>query len=169
MVLKRFYLLFICLQSASLFAGIAEADVSAAYSKKVLVKRSLASACKSQRSLSGGEIWKSRQSPHIPTSDRRKFSTALIYTRSARAPSGSCLSVLDSKGKEIHKLGIYARGESLYSARFYGGAGCGDAKSPSTIAALAKRNTGNTNVYIDTGSVCLKIPDPRQCYNSVGC
>lgn len=131
--------------------------------------RTLAQQCKFQRGLSRGEIYKSRQSPHIPSFDRRKNSTALIYLRSARAASGSCLNVYDKAGNLVHKMGVYARGESLYSARFYGGSGCGDAKSPSTIASLAKRNTKSTEVYIDTGTVCLKIPNPTSCINSVGC
>ena len=133
------------------------------------VKKGLASVCTSQRSPAGGEIWKSRQSPHIPSSDRRKNSTALIYLRSVRPPANSCLSVVDGKGNVIHRLGVYARGESLYSARFYGGSGCGDGKTPGTVASIAKRNTKSTAVYIDVGSVCIKIANPQQCYNSVGC
>lgn len=133
------------------------------------VRASLKSQCKTQRPLARGEIWKSRQSPHIPSSDRRKNSSALIYLRSARPPAGGCLNVLDSSGRVVHKLGVYARGEALYSARFYGGSGCGDGKSPSAVASLAKRNTGKTAVYVDIGSVCLAIPDPGKCYNSIGC
>lgn len=133
------------------------------------VKKGLASFCTSQRAPSSGEIWKARQSPHIPSFDRRKTSTALIYLRSVRPPSNSCLSVVDGKGNVVHKLGGYARGESLYSARFYGGSGCGDAKTPGAVASLAKRNTKSSTVYIDVGSVCIKITDPQRCYNSVGC
>lgn len=137
--------------------------------------RSLSSVCGYYRGLNRGEIYKSRQSPHIPAFDRRKNSTALIYTRGTAAPSSSCLNVYDKAGNLVHKMGIYARGEALYSARFYGGSGCGDAKSPSTIASLAKRNTKSSEVYISTGArykgkpMCLKIDNPLSCVNSVGC
>jgi hypothetical protein len=160
--------LFICLL-VLLVAVPANAAKAKAKPKANAVSAGLRAQCSTQRALSRAEIYKSRQSPHIPSFDRRKNSTALIYLRSARPAPGGCLNVLDSQGKIVHRMGIYARGESLYSARFYGGSGCGDGMTPSQIASVATKRTKKATVYIDIGSQCLIIPDPRRCFNSVGC
>lgn len=130
----------------------------------------LNSVCKSIRSPFRGEIYKSRQSEHIPRYDPRSNSTAFITLRNTSAPYGSCLYWYDKKGNLVHKMGAYAKGESEYSSRFYGGHGCGDHKTPTGVAEAARRSSGSYEVYGKVSDkVCVKISDPRRCYNSSSC
>lgn len=121
------------------------------------------SQCPSIRRLSRNEIWKSTASNHIR--DQRRKSTSFIGLRGAKK-LGSCVNVVDSSGNVIHKLGRYSRAGAGYAFRMYGRTGCGDGKSAATVSNLAKSNTGSATVYIDTGSVCIEVPDPAKCYNS---
>ncbi len=130
----------------------------------------LSRVCRTTRDLDRKEVWKSRQSPHIPTYDPRKNSTALIGLAGATRPSSSCITAYDNDGDRVHSLGAYVPPGSLYAYRHYGGWGCGDKKSPSSVAAAAKKGAGNTNINVALRSnLCVKIPDPRSCYNSAGC
>lgn len=131
-------------------------------------KKSLKTFCKKVRSLTRGEIWKSRASDHI--NDQRKFSTSFITLRSTGAPRNSCLSVYDKKGNLIHKLGQYFPSGAAYSSRYYGGYGCGDKKSAATVAAIARKNTGSPEGYVTSGTGnCLKISNLNACFNSSAC
>jgi hypothetical protein len=111
---------------------------------------SLASACKKIRTLSRGEIWKARASNHI--NDQRKLSTSFITLRLTTAPKNNCLYVYDKKGNLVHKLGRYFPTGSLFSSRYYGGYGCGDVKSASTVASIARSNTGSSAGYMTSGT-----------------
>lgn len=132
--------------------------------------RAFSKVCKNVRGLLRGEIYKSIASHHISPGDPRAASTSFITLRSTTPPRSSCLSGYDKKGNLIHKLGQYYPTGVAYSSRFYGGAGCGDRKSPRTIAAIAKKNTGSVEMYLTSGTGnCAKVPDPTKCYNSSGC
>lgn len=131
-------------------------------------KRALSSVCKKIRNLTRGEIWKSIASNHI--NDQRKLSTSFITLRSTIAPKNNCLYVYDKKGNLIHKLGRYFPTGSLYSSRYYGGYGCGDVKSASSVAATARQNTGSAAGYMTSGTGnCVLIPNIASCFNSSGC
>ncbi|GEM_PF-3106555 len=120
----------------------------------------LASVCSSTRGFVGGEIWKVEASDHIPSSDPRKYSTSFIYLAGKSPSSFSCLNVYDKQGNKIHQLGIYARGEQHYAARFYGGHGCGDGATGSSLASKAANATGSKEGYIKvSNSLCLRVPD----------
>jgi hypothetical protein len=98
-----------------------------------------------------------------------KYSTSFITRKGTDAPGYDCLKAFDRKGRLIHTLGIYARNDG-YSSRFYGGYGCGDGKSPSTIARQAKRRTGKPAIFVKVKPrMCVRVPDANQCYNSSGC
>ena len=132
--------------------------------------RSFSSLCPVVRNLVGGEIWKSKASDHLSSGDPRKNSTSLIFMRGNARPRFSCLGVYDKKGNLVHKLGSYSPPGSAYAARYYGGWGCGDKKSPGSVATTAQRNTKSKTVYVKAGDrTCIAIPDPNQCYNSSSC
>lgn len=135
-----------------------------------IIRTAAGSICRSDRTPARGEIYKAKQSPHIASTDRRKFSTAMIYARGVATPSTNCISAYDASGRVVHRLGLYRRGEAEYAARFYGGSGCGDAKTPSQIARDAIKNSGYPTIFLSVGGgLCVRIPDPRSCYNSIGC
>lgn len=152
------------------FAGKALRSVSrqGRQSPAKVAPKALSSFCKSVRSLTPGEIWKSIASRHI--SDARKNSTSFITVAGTRAPSNSCIRAYDNKGNLVHSLGRYFPTGGAYSSRFYGGAGCGDNKSANSVSAIARSKTGSTEIYLNTaGSQCIRIPNPSLCYNSSGC
>lgn len=125
----------------------------------------LASVCPTRTALARTDVWKSRQSNHIPGSDSRKNSTALIILRGGRQFASSCMSGYSSSGKLVHKLGAYYPTGSLYNKRLYGGYGCGDRKTPRQVAAAA---SGGLYLKVSANS-CVKVPNPNTCYNSSGC
>lgn len=130
----------------------------------------LADVCPATRALKRGEIYKTKQSPHIPSGDSRKNSTAFITTRGTPAPSGKCLTMYDSNGTAVHKMGRYNNTNPEYTSRYYGGTGCGDRKRPTRIGNVVNTNTGSYQGYLKVGTrTCVVIPDVRRCYNSSGC
>lgn len=137
--------------------------------KSIVAAASFKGQCPSTRALKRCEIWKSIASTHIPRSDRRRNSSSLIGLAGCGTSVPSCIPIVDGKGNVVHKLGRYFPTGGKYSFRHYGGHGCGDAKSASAVAALARRNTGSTAVYADLGSVCVQVPNPATCYNSSAC
>lgn len=131
-------------------------------------RASLATYCKRIRTLTRGEIWKSRASDHI--NDQRKLSTSFITLRSTGAPKNNCLYVYDKKGNLVHKLGRYFPTGTAYSSRYYGGHGCGDLRSAATVAGMARSKTGSAEGYVTSGTGnCVKIPNLNACFNSSGC
>ncbi|RME61368.1 MAG: hypothetical protein D6780_01840 [Candidatus Dadabacteria bacterium] len=129
----------------------------------------LRAVCKNIRSIRRGEIYKSTGSPHF--TDARRFSTGFIIVRGVSAPSVSCILVYDKNGNKVHSMGIYARGERDWAARYYGASTrCSDGQSGRSVASKAKRNTGKPTVYLKISSrECIEIPDASQCYNSRSC
>ncbi len=84
-------------------------------------------------------LWKAKASSHI-TGGPLSISTTLIFgSRWRVAPPTDCIKGYNRFGKLIHKLGEYARNESAYRARYYGGAGCGDVKPAKVVQKLAKK------------------------------
>ena len=136
--------------------------------RMVTAAPALGAVCKRVRSLTRGEIYKSRASDHI--NDQRKLSTSFITLRSTTPPKNNCLYVYDKSGNLIHKLGRYFPTGTAYSSRYYGGHGCGDLKSASTVANLARSKTGSSAGYMTSGTGnCVLIPNLAACFNSSGC
>lgn len=143
--------------SGKIFKKIKQASAS---SFKFPEISGLNGVCPNTRGFSSGEIWKVEASDHIPSSDPRKYSTSFIYLAGKSPSSFSCLSVYDKHGNKLHELGLYAKGESSYAARFYGGHGCGDGATGSSIASKAQKATGSKEGYLKvSNSMCLRIPD----------
>jgi hypothetical protein len=163
--MKRVWLVLLALSLGT----VLEVQSAEARTTRVKKSRSLSSVCRTTRSFAKGEIWKPRASSHIPTSDPRRKSTSFIVLRGYAAPSASCLNVYDSEGTLIHKLGVYSR-NGTYKARFYGGSGCGDKKSASTVNSTARRNTGSSTIYVKVGTnTCVSLPSATSCKNSSNC
>jgi hypothetical protein len=130
----------------------------------------LQSVCPTVRALHSAEIWKAIASTHIPASDPRRYSTSFIVRSGNQAPSDNCIPVYDSRGNQVHALGQYFPTGSAYSSRHYGGSGCGDKKGPDAIYSAATGNTGSSEIYLKVQSgECVKIPNPKGCYNSSQC
>ncbi len=126
---------------------------------------SLASVCPTITGLARTDVWKSKQSNHIPGGDVRKKSTALIVLRGGRRSVPSCINGYNSTGKLVHKLGAYYPTGSLYNGRNYGGWGCGGGETPSQVKRAAPGG-----LYLKLSkNTCVKIPKPTSCYNSTAC
>jgi len=130
----------------------------------------LQAVCGTVRSIASTEVWKAIASTHIPNTDPRRFSTSFIVRAGSTPPSDNCIEVFDSRGNQVHSLGQYYPTGSAYSARHYGGSGCGDQKRPEAVVSAATSNTGSSEVYlrVSPGS-CVRIPNPNSCYNSSQC
>jgi len=98
-------------------------------------------------------LYKAEASPHIGD-PRMSKSTTLIFGRRWKTSPVDCIHGYNQNGRLIHKLGVYARNEYAYKARYYGGWGCGDAKTPAKIRQLADR--GPLYLKISKSS-CLRL------------
>lgn len=131
-------------------------------------ENNLGAVCRNTRELMRCEIWKSIASHHI--TDQRASSTSFITTRGCPGGFPGCIVAYDRDGTRIHSLGEYQPTGSAYDNRHYGGHGCGDAKRASSVAAVARKNTGSDEIYLkDNNGVCVRVPDAGQCYNSSAC
>lgn len=128
----------------------------------------LGSACSSVKSFPGSHIYKTIGSHHF--TDIRRNTVGLILKIGASGPFPSCVSALDKEGKEVAKLGLYARGAG-WAARYYAGIGCGSrtALNGNAIGSKARKNTGSTNIYMDFGSTCYGPIDATRCIGSSQC
>jgi hypothetical protein len=130
----------------------------------------LQSVCPSVREIRSGEIWKAIASTHIPNTDPRRFSTSFITRKGVPAAQFQCIAVYDSNGNQVHSLGQYFPTGSDWSARHYGGSGCGDKKHPTQVVSSAQSNTGSAQVFLKVrSSECIRVPNPNSCYNSSQC
>lgn len=116
----------------------------------------------------GSFIYKTVGSSHF--SDVRRNTIGLILRYGAPGPYPSCVSVEDSSGKVVAKMGLYARGAG-WAARYYAGIGCGSGTplNGSAIAARAKRNTGKTTINLDFGNRCYGPIEANRCIGSSQC
>lgn len=132
---------------------------------------SLGAACSSLSSWPGSHIYKIRGSDHFSPSDPRRNTIGVILKLGAGGPTPSCLTAMDTKGRVIAKLGLYARGAG-WTARYYAGWGCGVSSMVGGAAASqqARSNTGSSNIVVNFGSgVCYGPIDAGRCYNSSSC
>lgn len=116
----------------------------------------------------GSFIYKTVGSSHF--SDVRRNTIGLILRYGAPGPYPSCVSVKDSRGNVVAKMGLYARGAG-WAARYYAGIGCG-AGTPyngSAVASRAKKNTGSTKVNLDFGNRCYGPIEANRCIGSSQC
>jgi hypothetical protein len=131
----------------------------------------LGASCRSLIAWPGSHIYKTRGSEHFSSGDPRRTTIGVILKEGARGPFPSCLTAVDTKGRAIAKLGLYARGAG-WAARYYAGWGCGASSSlgGAAVSQQAKSNTGTSNIVIDFGGgVCFGPIDAGRCYNSSSC
>lgn len=129
------------------------------------VSPELAAVCKTTTALARSDIWKAKQSNHIPSGDVRQNSTAFIILRAGRTFKPNCMLGYSNTGKLVHKLGAYFPTGTPYNKRLYGGWGCGDHKTPVQVAAASK---GGLYLKVSSNS-CVVVPQANRCYNSSGC
>jgi hypothetical protein len=81
-----------------------------------------------------------------------------------------CLDVLDKKGNNIAKLGLYATG-SGWAARYYAGILCasGTPYGGETVASKARKRTRSNDIYIDFGKTCYGPISANRCIGSKQC
>lgn len=125
--------------------------------------------CPNIRNLTGSEIYKTPGSDHFPKSDCRRYTASFIVLNGGPSVSTSCIPVYDSEGNKITSFGAYYPA-GAYKYRAYQCYGCssGTLDGPA-IAKLAKKNTGSEEIYLKTGSQCIRVPNPNKCYNSSAC
>lgn len=147
-------------------------EVSVAAKRKTPSARAnsnaFAKVCKSVQNLPRTMIYKAIASPHI-RGDARASSTSFIGANGAPNLGTSCLLVYDKKGNQVHSLGYYGNWVGG-PWRYYGGFGCGDRQTASSVANKAKKNTGSSEIYVKiSSSSCVKVNSATGCYNSASC
>lgn len=111
--------------------------------------------------------YKAIPSDHITTGPR-VGGISLIYKRGVRLPAVRCLTVYDSSGTKLAKMGKYEPNGNIFGARYYSGAGCAGKARASKIATVAFKNTGSRGGYINIGGKsCLSVADLRRDEGSV--
>lgn len=126
------------------------------------------SQCSQTVGWPGSHIYKTIGSTHF--TDIRRNTIGVILRLGARGPFPSCVEALDSSGRVVAKLGLYARGAG-WAARYYAGIGCG-AGTPfngSRLGAIARTNTGSSRVYMKFGEVCYGPIEAARCIGSQQC
>jgi hypothetical protein len=126
------------------------------------------SQCAQTVAWPGGHIYKTIGSTHF--TDIRRNTVGVVLRSGARGPFPSCVEALDSSGRTIAKLGLYARGAG-WAARYYAGIGCG-AGTPfngSRLASIARANTGSSRIYMKFDTVCYGPIEAAKCIGSQQC
>jgi hypothetical protein len=126
------------------------------------------SQCSQNVGWPGSHIYKTIGSTHF--TDIRRNTVGVILRTDARGPFPDCVEALDSSGRVIAKLGLYARGAG-WAARYYAGIGCGSGTpfNGSRLGAIARTNTGSSRVYMKFGEVCYGPIEATQCIGSQQC
>lgn len=126
------------------------------------------SQCSSILSWPGGHIYKTIGSEHF--FDVRRNTIGIVVRPGGRGPFPSCVQALDTSGKVVAQLGLYARGAG-WEARYYAGVGCGTGTpfNGVSVAAKARANTGSPRIYMNFGGVCYGPIDAGVCIGSKQC
>lgn len=115
-------------------------------------------------------IYKTVGSNHF--TDVRRYTIGLIVRPgTVGEPRATCLNGRDTKGNIVVKLGQYARGEYQWDVRYYAGVGCGSSTpyNGKTVAARARKNTGDDDIYLEADGVCYGPFDADTCIGSAQC
>jgi hypothetical protein len=124
--------------------------------------------CSEIVSWPGSHIYKTIGSEHF--TDIRRNTIGVVLRPGARGPFPNCVNAIDTSGRVVAKLGLYAQG-SGWAARFYAGIGCGSATpfNGSRVASIARANTGKSQIYMNFGGVCYGPIDASRCIGSQQC
>ena len=135
------------------------------------IESKLRLACRSVQGWPSAFVYKTRGSDHFSPGDCRIGTAGLVILDGGSRPSSPCIEVLDSLGNVVAKLGAYYPAGSDYEYRAYACYACGSSTpySGSTIADKARKNTGSSDIYIDTGSTCYGPINAASCKNSSSC
>ena len=111
--------------------------------------------------------YKAVPSDHI-TSGPRVGGISLIYKKGSKVPAARCLSIYDSAGNLLAKMGKYSPNGNIFAARYYSGTGCAGRTRAAKIAGMAFNATGDRKGYINVGgTTCLVVTDLRKDQGSV--
>jgi hypothetical protein len=126
------------------------------------------SQCSSVTSWPGGHIYKTIGSEHF--FDVRRNTIGIVVKPGGRGPFPGCVNAIDTKGKVVAKLGLYARGAG-WEARYYAGVGCGSGTpfNGASVASKARANTNSSRIYMNFGGVCYGPIEASQCIGSKQC
>lgn len=124
--------------------------------------------CSETVSWPGSHVYKTIGSTHF--TDIRRNTIGVVLKNGARGPFPGCVEAIDSQGRVVAKLGLYARGAG-WAARYYAGVGCGAATpfNGARVAAIARANTGKSSIYMNFGGVCYGPIDASRCIGSQQC
>lgn len=128
----------------------------------------VAGVCSKVVAWPGSHIYKTVGSNHF--TDIRRNTIGVIIKPGGVGPFPGCLIMKDSRGNEIARLGLYARGAG-WAARYYAGIGCG-AGTPfngNAVAQRARSKSGSSSVVVDFGGVCYGPIEATKCLNSSSC
>jgi len=133
-------------------------------------KTKLQRKCKQKQSLPRGFVYKTLGSNHFSKNDVRRNTVGLIMSQSVRMAWPSCLNILDIKGNNIAKLGLYETGHG-WAARYYAGIKCAGSTpyGGATLASKAQKRTRSVNIYIDFGKACYGPIPANRCIGSKQC
>jgi hypothetical protein len=126
------------------------------------------SQCSQSMGWPSGHIYKTIGSTHF--TDIRRNTIGVVLRMGARGPFPNCVEALDTSGRVVAKLGLYARGAG-WAARYYAGIGCGSGTpfNGSRVASIARANTGSSRIYMNFGGVCYGPIEATQCIGSQQC
>lgn len=116
----------------------------------------LAVVCPKIQVLRGPVLYKAQASAHIGDPRMSRSTTLIFGKRWPTVPAYACMDAYNKYGQKIHRLGMYAKNEYQYRARYYGGWTCGDAKTPVQIRKLAD---GGPLYFKISKTTCLSIPN----------
>jgi hypothetical protein len=148
------------------FIMTAVAAISCVFGGALDARAALEDVCTTVSDLKAVK-YKAIPSDHITTGPR-VGGISLIYKKGTRTPAVRCLSIYDSNGTLLAKMGKYEPNGFIFAARYYSGTGCAGKTRASKIASKAFQATGNRTGYINVGGKsCLKVTDLRRDEGSV--
>lgn len=115
-----------------------------------------------------GYIYKTIGSNHF--TDVRRNTIGVILRPGARGPYPSCVEALDSDGRMVAKLGLWARGNG-WEARYYAGIGCANSTpyGGAAVASRARAKSGSSRIYMKFANVCYGPIEASRCIGSNHC
>jgi hypothetical protein len=145
-------------------------SITALWLRKVEKRTKLQRKCEIKKSFPRGFVYKTLGSNHFSKNDVRRYTVGLIISPGIRMSWPRCLDILDTKGNNIAKLGLYATGNG-WAARYYAGILCGSGTpyGGETLAQKAKKRSRSKNIYVDFGKICYGPIAANRCIGSKQC
>lgn len=101
--------------------------------------------------------------------DCRRNAIGLIARAGYRGPVPGRIPLYDRAGNEVGAVALYSRGGGEWAARWYACIGGTPNRNGAAVAAIARRNTGSSDVYFGFGSFCYGPVPADRCIGSQQC